>query len=446
MINKSHLSTGGAIFFSMGWNILQKTHNELVHNTARLLFANIFAQVIGLLVYPVLTRMYAPDDFGLLNLFMSIGGILSLLATSEYQNAVLLPSHENEAAGVARVALCVLSGWLIVIILTIPFSASIAHLLKAPSLSAVYWLLVPYVGLTGCWAVYNAWLTRRREYGRISACQLNQSATGVLTKLLFGWMGWLRSGLVLSSVLSPFIAVLVAVCRSKEAFHGLWQSHDEPIKDIANRYKRFPLYSMPRTLINNLSGNLPALLLTPYFGLNQLGFFAMAMTLAFRPISMITSSVHQVLFEHVAQSVRNHESIVPWLRKQWLRAVAFVIPVMAVITVILPWLVNLFLGDGWEKTATLIRYMMPWMTCVCLVAPLAFISEVFGKQKLFLVLEIVYLVLRVAAMGIGIWVNSFEWAIILMSVAGTVVLLAQLVCYIVILKRYELSRLTQAGE
>lgn len=430
----------------MGNQLSKICNSPSVRNVGKLLSANIVAQALGLLVYPVLTRLYAPEDFGLLNLFMSIGGILALLATSEYQNAILLPLHENEAAKVARVALLVLSGWLIIITLTIPLSTSIAHLLNAPGLSALYWLLVPFVGLAGCWAVYNSWLTRRREYGRISAYQLNQSATGVLTKLLFGWMGWMRSGLILSSVLSPFIAISVAIFRTKEAFHELWQSHDEPIRNIANRYKRFPLYSMPRTLINNLSGNLPALLLTPYFGLNQLGFFAMAMTLAFRPISMITSSVHQVLFERVAQAVRNRESIVPWFKKWWLRGAVFVIPMMVLITVILPWLVNLFLGDGWEKTAILIRYMMPWMTCVCLVAPLAFISEVFGKQKLFLILEIVYLVLRVIAMGMGIWMNSFEWAIILMSVAGTVVLLAQLVCYIVILKRYELSRLTQAGE
>jgi O-antigen/teichoic acid export membrane protein len=122
-----------------------------------------------------------------------------------------------------------------------------------------------------------------------------------------------------------------------------------------------------------------------------------------------------------------------------------VIPVMALLTVAMPWMVRVFLGNGWEETATLIRYMMPWITGVFLIAPLAFISEVFGKQKLFLALEITYLLLRVAAMVVGIMMNSFEGAIIGMSAAGTVVLLAQWVCYIVILNRYELSRLAQAG-
>ena len=415
-------------------------------NVGKLLSANVFAQAIGLLIYPILTRMYAPEDFGLMNLFLSIGGILVLLSTSEYQSAVLLPSKESEAAGVARVALRLVGVWMAVIAITIPFSQPIANLFKAQALSTYYWLLVPYVGALGGWTIYNAWLTRRRAFGRVSAYQLNQSASGVLTKLLFGWAGWLRGGLILSSVVAPLIALGTSVGRSRDAFRALWQRGEDSHAVLANRYRRFPLYSMPRSLINNLSGNLPALLLTPCFGLNELGFFAMAMTLAFRPISMITASLHQVLFERVAHAVREGQSVWGWLSRRWWQMAAVVVATMALLTIVMPWLVRFLLGDGWGETATLIRYMMPWLTCVFLVAPLAFVSEVFGKQKLFLAVEIAYLALRVCAMLAGIWMNSFAWAVILMSTVGTVVLVFQLTCYISILRKYESTRLTQASE
>lgn len=415
-------------------------------NVGKLLSANIIAQAIGILIYPVLTRMYAPEDFGLLNLFLSIGGILVLLSTAEYQSAILLPAREKEAAGMARVALLVVGGWSVLIAFSIPFAQPIAKLLETPSLASYYWLLLPYVAVMGCWIVYNAWLTRKRNFNRVSGYQLNQSATGVMTKLLFGWLGWLRSGLIVSSVLSPFVALITAVFRSKEDFKNLWQKSEVTPLELADKYRRFPLYSLPRSLVNNLSGNLPALLLTPYFGLHELGFFAMAVTLAFRPITMITSSLHQVLFERVAQAVRDGKSVWKWLSKRWLQMVVVVLPVMALLTIGMPWLVRVFLGAGWEETATLIRFMMPWLTCVFLVAPLAFISEVFGRQRLFLVIEIIYLALRVGAMVTGIIINSFEWAIILMSIAGTAVILVQLGLYIFILRRYESARLTQTGE
>ena len=421
-------------------------HSPSTRNVGKLLSANIIAQAIGILIYPVLTRMYAPADFGLLNLFLSIGGILSLLATSEYQSAVLLPSRSDEAAGVARVGVRVTVLWMLLIALSVPFAQPIARLFNAPELTSYYWMLVPYVGILGGWTIYNAWLTRYRAFGRISAYQLNQSATGVVTKLLFGWLGWLRSGLILSSVLAPLIALGTSIGRSRDIFKALWQPCSAPPRELANKYRRFPLFSMPRSLVNNLSGNLPALLLTPYFGLNEMGFFAMAMTLAFRPISMITSSLHQVLFERVAQAIRENQSIWQKLKRSWLQLAAAVIPGMGILAWVMPWLVRVLLGAGWEETATLIRYMMPWLTCIFLVAPFAFISEVFGRQKLFLAIEIVYLALRIAAMLIGIGMNDFEWAVILMSIVGTTVLLVQSGIYIYLLLQYESTRLAQAGE
>lgn len=428
-------------------NLLSKIWNSpSARNVGKLLSANVIAQAIGILVYPILTRIYSPEDFGLLNLFLSIGGILILLSTCEYQNAILLPSREDEAVGVAHISLRLILGMLVLIGVTIPFAGPISQLFRAPELSRIYWLLLPYVGILGCWSVANIWLTRARAFGRISSYQLNQSALGVVTKMIFGWVGWLRCGLVFSSTLSPLIALIVTIGRSKDIFSRLFSHTKTPILDLANRYYRFPLYSMPRTLVNNLSGNLPTLLLTPYFGLEQLGFFGMAITLAFRPITMITGSLYQVLFERVAKSVREKQSIAPWLKKQWILMAAVVLPIMAGLTIVMPWLVRIFLGDGWTETALLIRYMMPWLICVFMIAPLAFVSEVFGKQRLFLVLEVVYLGLRVFAIIVGILMNSFEYAIIGMSAAGTLMLLTQGVCYAVILRRYELERLTQGGE
>ena len=404
-------------------------HSPSARNVGKLLSANVIAQAIGLLVYPVLTRIYTQEDFGLLNLFLSIGGVLTLLSTSEYHNAILLPKSEEEAAAVARVALRLLGCWLVMIAITIPIALPLTKIFEVPTLACYYWLLVPYVAVMGGWAIYNAWLTRKRAFGQISAYQVNQSTMGVFTKLLFGWVGWLHSGLIVSSVLSPFIALFTSIIRRWDLFCAFWRPYSEKYISVAKRYSRFPLYTMPRSLVNNLSGNLPAILLTPYFGLQEMGFFALAQTLAFRPITMVAASIHQVLFEKVAKNVREGEPVRIWLLKKWGLLVAFVLPIMILLTCVMPWLVRVLLGSGWEETSTIIRYMMPWLTCIFLVSPFAFLSEVFGKQKLFLIIEILYLGLRIAAMIIGIAFHNFSLAIILMSMAGTVMLLVQLGCY-----------------
>ena len=66
-----------------------------VRNFSKLLSANVVAQVIGLVVYPILTRMYAPEDFGLLNLLLSISGVLVIFSTAEYYNASVFQDKEQ---------------------------------------------------------------------------------------------------------------------------------------------------------------------------------------------------------------------------------------------------------------------------------------------------------------------------------------------------------------
>ncbi len=84
----------------------------VVKNTARLFSANVVSQVVGFLVYPLLTRLYSSSDFGLLNLFVSIGGVLVLIATADYQYAIVLPKDKERVR--ARVWHCCYHGPLVV--------------------------------------------------------------------------------------------------------------------------------------------------------------------------------------------------------------------------------------------------------------------------------------------------------------------------------------------
>ena len=95
--------------FASEMDIVNLIKSSGARNFAKLLSANVLAQVIGLIVYPILTRIYSPEDFGLLNLFLSIGGVLAILSTAEYYYAIVLPKEEQEAENVFGVGVL----WLI---------------------------------------------------------------------------------------------------------------------------------------------------------------------------------------------------------------------------------------------------------------------------------------------------------------------------------------------
>ena len=77
----------------------------IVGEAATLVSGNVLAQVITLLAYFVLTRIYTPDDYGLFNIFYSYIEVLIIFSTCKYELAIVVADDEREASAVARFAL-----------------------------------------------------------------------------------------------------------------------------------------------------------------------------------------------------------------------------------------------------------------------------------------------------------------------------------------------------
>ena len=69
----------------------------------KLVSGTTLAQAIGILITPILTRLYAPEAFGTLALFTSITSILSVIACMRYELAIMLPESDEEAANLLGV-------------------------------------------------------------------------------------------------------------------------------------------------------------------------------------------------------------------------------------------------------------------------------------------------------------------------------------------------------
>ena len=283
--------------FAAEMDILALIKSSGVRNFAKLLSANVVAQVIGLVVYPILTRIYAPEDFGLLNLFLSISGVLVILSTAEYYNAIVLPKEDNDARKIIQLCLCLMLLLVVITGVSVLFSNDIASLFNTPDLAKYYWLMPILVLASGGWNIVNYWYIRCGRYDKISAYQLSQSILSSGGKIGFGYAGVLTGGMIYSVVLAP----IVALCTSlfgKIKMAGVRNTFCfQDILEVAKRYKNFPLYSLPRSFVNMLAGQLPVLLLTPYFGSQYVGWWSMALLLGFIPVNMVSRSIYQVLYQ-----------------------------------------------------------------------------------------------------------------------------------------------------
>lgn len=408
-------------------------------NFAKLLSASVVAQILGLIVYPIISRIYSPNDFGLLNLFLSISNVLVILANAEYHYAIVLPKDDKHARAIAHVDIFILLSVVVLTALSVVFSTSIAHVFKSPDLARYYWMMPILVLVSGMWNILNYWYIRREAYSRISGYQISQSVLSAGAKIGLGFGGVLRGGLIYSTVGAATISFIISVLLAwKKHVRTLFSGVDKVLcKEVARTYKNFPTYSMPRSFVNMLAGQLPVLLLTPVFGGHEVGLWSMALLLGFTPICMINRAMYQSLYQLVTVRVNNREHIGSIFRRFSVLTFAVVVPTFAILYVFLPQLTQWLLGAEWETSGHYIRWMLPWLTFSLVTGSTCFLSDVFFKQRIGLLFELLLALMRTAGVVAGILTNSFEIAEAGYSIGTAVAVLAQYIWLMCLVGKYE---------
>ena len=416
-------------------------YSELFKNFAKLFSANVIAQLIGIVIYPILTRIYLPEDFGLLNLFLSIGGVLTILATAEYHNSVLLPETDSKA--IACVWVCVVVALLVsaVSALSIPFAPYLESMFNIQHLSICLIFLPVYVLFMALWNVLNMWYTRQGAFNAVCGYQLSKSSLSASLKWLFSLFSVSSAVLIFASVVGtvvPFVANLFAHWKRNCCLLSVkWND----IRSAAIQYANFPKFTLPQTLVNYVSGNISIFVLSPYFSMAEVGFYSMAQTLAFQPICMISASVYQVLFNKLTQMKKSSQMIAPFVRGFIGRLSLVVIPFFVILFFIVQPVCSFLLGDVWVRSGVFIQIMLPWIAMSLITGCLSFIPDVYGFQKQAMFIEVVYFILRLLALGYGVFCNDIVLAVGLNSAIASVVFVCQIYWYYSICRREDAKSL-----
>ena len=412
--------------------------SEFVENFSVLLSGNVGGQAIALLVYPLLTRMYTQECFGTFALFSSIVSILAILATGKYEEAIIITPTKKEAlcvTGYAFRILCIFSFLLTLILLF--FKHPIFSIFDIPEIER-YWYLIPVlVFFSGILFILIDLANKDKMYKAISASNVSLNLSSSALKLGFGCIALPDNiGLILATVIS-YIPAIFSFCRIKHDFiSGLSMTWAEK-KAAGKKYAEFPKYSMTRNLIYSFSTNIPFLMLIGVFGEAKLGLFALALTLGFRPINLITGSLYQVFYERIASKKNNNEKISYIIKNYWVKTTYLMAPMFILLYYFLPFLVSFIFGKEWAESSIYFRYLLPWIFFSLLLYPMLFLPAVFSKQSIALWLEIGCLLVRLCVVCISIYFKDFDLGILLYSLTGCLFAGISLIWYITLIKRYE---------
>jgi O-antigen/teichoic acid export membrane protein len=416
--------------------------NSLFKNISKLLSANILVALVAALLSPWLTRLYTPEEFTAFAVFMTIAGILSTIATGRFEYAILLPKEENKAIQLVNLsfilALIVSFVSFFVLFLSKNYLSSFFEIETLPS-----WILwVPIcVFLMAIFQILTAHANRKKRYTELASGQSILGLSNPLAKIGFALTKVVNHGLIIGFVVSNVLGAMFLSVFYLKNKPKISDKETLSNKNLAIQYKDFPLYNMPHALSNFVSGNLPFLMLIPAFGEYTLGLYSVAVSIVFKPISLLGNAVYQVFSQ---KTVENHHQKQPLLAetKNLLNKMILIGIVPFVIMLLFsPQIFAFIWGANYFEAGKYLRLILPWLFMVYLTSPISFIPNLFKQQGTAFAIDLLYLALRLLAIWIGVTLNSFEWAIGLFSGVGFVVLATYLLWCLNILKRAESGKL-----
>lgn len=393
-----------------------KLKSELSRNVLTLMTGTTIAQAIPIAITPILTRIYTPEDFGVLALFVAVIVILGSVANGRYELAIMLPEADEDAVNIAALGLLIAVIFSFMLLIpVVMFNKEIASLLDNQEIT--FWLyFIPFVVLMmGLYNILNYLNTRKKLYKDIARTTIYRSIVSAMLQIGIGSFKSGVTGLISGQIASQIVAN-VRLVKNTKLNYNLKTITREKIKTLAFRYRDFPLFSSWGSLANNLSIYLINILISIFYSVATLGFLTLAQKMLLFPSVIIGSAFGQVFYQEATNEKQKTGAAVnsynSTLKKLVLISISFFVPLYFFIEEIFVFV----FGENWRLAGIYAMILLPLFAVQFISSTLSVIFNVFEKQKLALIWQVVLLINTVGVLLISKWLDwDFESFLYLFS-------------------------------
>lgn len=374
----------------MSLNFL-RVKSDFIRNVATLIFGTSIAQLLPILISPILTRAYTPEEFGVFAMFTTLGTILGTVATGRYELAIMLPKTQRKALSVALLSfilttfVCLLS-----IGLFSGFRVSISCLLENSAIAAWLFLVPVFAFFYGSYQIINYWHNRHIRFKILSVSRVLQSIVTSGIQLLAGIFHFGVGGLITGLVVGQFTSFFWLLIRGRSDWKTFSNRlHLQRVLCEGKKYISFPLIDGPTSLLNVLSAQLPNVLFAILFSPAAAGFYFLTQRVLQAPVTLISGAFLDVFKQKASEEfqVYGHAKNIYKKTFKVLLLISLVPSIIAFF--ILPELFSFFFGKAWHEAGIFAQILMPAIFMRFLVSPLSFIIYIAQKQKWNLICMII---------------------------------------------------------
>ena len=391
----------------------------------------IVAQAIPIAIAPILTRLYAPEDFGVFALFMSIVSVIGVVATARYELAVILPKEDEDAINIIALSLIIsfiIS--LLTLLIVFFFNEPISKLLNNKGISRWLYFMPLAIFLTGIYQVFNYWSSRKKKFVQNAVSRVSVSSSIAIGNLGMGYSLMGSAGLIFSGILSQFVGVLILGWEFVINL-GSYKKQISKKKVIENmiKYRNFAKINSPHALVDSLQDNGIIFLITYYFTSTIVGFYSFAFRILKAPVGLIGSSFYQVFYQKASIAINENQNLRILVVKILKKLFLFGLPFFLILFITAPWVFSIVFGEKWRVAGEIAQIMTPWIFFNFIISPLSCLPILLNKQKEAMLITFADVSIRVLSLIIGGVYRNYKLSLIIISVSCSLLLIFALFWY-----------------
>jgi O-antigen/teichoic acid export membrane protein len=374
------------------------------------------AQIIIFLSYPLLSRIYTPDDFGVYGGVMGIVSVLAALMTARADKLILFTVDRDSRAHLLIAFTALTAAVAIFAALLTPLARTWLHnITPGLAISAVLiacataWVNI-LVGVHAS-ALKTQWIVK-------SSFLRNFISVGVQVSLAFAiGSEW---GLVIGSAAGVIAAVLFLfrAGRLEGLLHPIGRLDKQRIVTALRAYTEHLVWGAGQGLFATMTNAAPIIFSIANFSPATAGIYALAERLVRAPVNIVATTIRGYVAVHSRQDDGTLDFRFMILLSLALGGSAAIASIP--ITLYSVPLTTLYLGSNWAETGRILEVLWWYVVISFTVLPWQAYLLSIGRSRDLIFMEVIFFLCRIVpivAMGASLTLSGLAWIVVLSYLA-----------------------------
>lgn len=341
------------------------------------------AQLIPILLQPVLKRIFTVEDFGIFDIYFRSVGLLAIVFSLKYEKAIVLSKTKADAVSIyLGVIFLGIVSFLLTELVLITLSGFGVEILNIPDSHSLIIYLIP---LSALFFLINLasqlMFIRQKRFMASSSLKIYRRGSEGLIQAGTGLTGqyW---GLPVGEAIGNGTAALVGFFRiRKEFFQHLPEKLSKSIKKNALAYAEFPKYAFVSNLLNAFVLSALTFQIFAKFSIQEVGYVELTQRMLTVPSALIGVSLGQIILQRVSAAYHKKASVQKLFKGFLVFGILVAIPFFITIYFWGPEIFGWVFGKEWLLSGVYAKSLIASSSFLIIISPLGQILIGLHKIK-----------------------------------------------------------------